>query len=88
MISQECKYNEVNYRFPSISQPIQRFIQRLINRYKQWKLGRLHLDLLLTMEDRMRKDIGLSLTDADSLRTSCSFRVMFQQELNNISSFR
>jgi len=86
MISQEFKYNEANYRFPNIFRLMRQLIERTINRYNQWKQRRQNLGLLLTMEDRMRKDIGLSRTDTDRIRNACTFRVIFQPELNNMKT--
>lgn len=86
MISQECKYNETDYRFPNILQRIRNIVKRTITRYSQWQDRRHNLGLLLGMEERMRKDIGLSRTDIDRLRNTCTFRVMFQPELNNMKT--
>lgn len=86
MISQAYKNNEASYRFPDIFRPIRSFFNRTIDRYHQRKRRRQHLDLLLTMEERTRNDIGLHLTDTDRFRKAHTFRVIFQPELNTIKS--
>ena len=86
MISQEYNYNEESFRFPQIFRPIRQLIERTINRYNPWKQKRQNLAVLLTMEDRMRKDIGLSRVDTDRFRNAYTFRVMFQPELHNLNS--
>ncbi len=86
MILQDCKCNETNYRFSNILRRIWYLIKRTIKRYKQWEERRHNLRLLLTMEDRMREDIGLSRTDIVRISNAHTFRIMFQPESNNMKT--
>ncbi len=88
MISQDCKVNETNYRFPNIPQWIRTLIKPIAKRYKQLKESKHNSNLDITMKDRMRKDIGLRRTDMARIRNAQSFKVMFQPELNDMKTGR
>lgn len=63
-ILNDCRYTEPTHWFSTILLQTWCFIKRLTKRYKQWEERRQNLDLLLSMEDRMLKDIGQSRADA------------------------
>ncbi len=88
MISQDCKVNETNYRFPNIPQWIRTLIKPIVKRYKQLKESKHNPNPVITMADRMRKDIGLRRTDMVRIGNAQSFKVMFQPELNDIKTGR
>lgn len=85
MISQDCQCKETNYGFSTFFQRTWHLAKGTVKRYKKWKRMEHNLRLLLTMEDRMLKDIGLSRADAVRLSNAQTFwKFMFQPESNGM----
>ncbi len=85
MISQDCQSNATNDGFLTFLQRIWHLVKRTRKRYKQWQQMKHNLCLLLSMEDRMLNDIGLSRADAVRLNNAESFRkFMFQSKSNTM----
>ncbi len=95
MISQDCQCNETNELFSNNRRLISRLsntlrriwyrIKRSANRYKQWENMKHNHRLLLTMEDRMLSDIGLSRADAVRISNAHTFwKFVFQPESDDM----
>jgi uncharacterized protein YjiS (DUF1127 family) len=81
MISQDCQCNETNDGFSTFLQRIWYLVKRTGKRYKQWNEMKHNHRLLLTMEDRMLNDIGLSRADAVRISNAHTFwKFLFQAE--------
>ncbi len=84
-ILQDCQCNETNDLFSNTLQRVWYLIKRSATRYKQWKEMKHNHRMLLTMEDRMLKDIGLSRADAVRISNAHTFRkFVFQPESNDM----
>lgn len=70
---QDCQCNQTNQEFPNLLGRTWTGIKRVVNRYNQWNRMKHNHRLLLTMEDRMLKDIGLSRADAVRISQAHSF---------------
>ncbi|MCP3874101.1 MAG: DUF1127 domain-containing protein [Desulfobacteraceae bacterium] len=85
MILQDCQCNETNYPFKITLRRIWYLIKRTVNRYDQWEEMKHNHRILLTMEDRMLKDIGQSRADAVRISNSHTFwKFIFQPESNGM----
>ena len=81
MISQDCQCKETNHGFLNFFQRIWHLVKRTGKRYNQWNEMKHNQLLLLTMEDRMLKDIGLSRADAVRISRAHTFwKFVFQPE--------
>ncbi len=84
-ILQDCQCNETNDQFSNTLHRIWCTIKRTAKRCKQWDEMKHNHRLLLTMEDRMLSDIGLSRADAVRISNAHTFwKFMFQPELNDM----
>ncbi len=80
-IIQDCQCNEKNDLYSNTLRRIWYLIKRTVNRYKQWKEMKYDHRLLLTKEDRMLKDIGLSRADVFRVSNAHTFmKFVFQSE--------
>ncbi len=84
-IIQDCQCNETNDLFSSTLQRVWCLIKRSAIRYKQWKEMKHNHRMLLTMEDRLLSDIGLSRADAVRISNAHTFwKFVFQPESNDM----
>ncbi|MCG8635398.1 MAG: DUF1127 domain-containing protein [Desulfobacterales bacterium] len=70
---QDCRDTRTNYLFSNSLRRAWCFIRRTANRLKKWEEMKHNHRLLLTMEDRMLKDIGLSRADALRISNAHTF---------------
>ena len=85
---QDCQCNEENYlaanTFQRIWDLIKRNanrIKRIANRYREWASLKHNHRLLITMDDRLLKDIGLSRADAVRISNEHTFwKFIFKPE--------
>ncbi len=71
--SQDCQCNQTNQEFPNLLGRTWTRIKNTANRYRQWNRMKHNHRLLLTMDNRMLKDIGLSRADAVRISQAHSF---------------
>ncbi len=82
---QDCQCNETNDHFSNTFQRIWCLIKRTATRVKQWEEMKHNHRLLLTMEDRMLSDIGLSRADAVRISNAHTFwKFVFGPESNDM----
>lgn len=82
---QDCQCSQTNQNFPNLFGRIWTRIKRIANRYRQWDAMKHNHRLLLTMEDRMLQDIGLSRADAVRISQAHSFwKFMCQPETDGM----
>ncbi len=87
MISQDCQCNETNHDFSNFLQRTWTGIKRVVNRYRQWENMKHNHRLLLTMDNRLLKDIGLSRADAVRISNAHSFwKFMCQPETDGMKN--
>jgi len=84
--SQDCRCNETNnLSSKNTLKRIWSLIKGTANRYKKWEEMKHNQELLLTMDDRMLKDIGLSRADAVRISNATPFwKFMIQSESNGV----
>ena len=73
MMISDCQCNQTNQEFSNLLGRTWTRIKRIAHQYKQWNRMKHNHRLLLTMEDRLLKDIGLSRADAVRISNGHSF---------------
>ena len=78
---QDCQCNSENY---PVANPLRRvwdLVKRTAARYREWEKLKYNHSLLIAMDDRMLKDIGLSRADAIRISKAHTFwDFIFQPE--------
>jgi len=88
---QECQCCQCNEEAYQVANPFLRIwdlikrianrIKRIANRYREWESLKHNHRLLITMDDRLLKDIGLSRADAVRISNDHTFwKFIFQSE--------
>ena len=82
---QRCQCNEENYLPANTFRRIWDLIKRMVHRYREWGRLKHNHRLLIAMDDRLLKDIGLSRADAVRVSNAHTFwKFMFQPESNTL----
>ena len=84
MTFEACQTNQRTPLFSNTLRRIWGLTKRTASRYSQWQKMKQNHRLLITMDDRMLKDIGLSRADAIRVSNAHTFwKFMFQPESND-----
>ena len=76
-----CQCNEENYQIENTLRRTWNLIKRTARRYRKWRKMKHDHHLLVTMDARMLKDIGLSRADAIRVSNEHTFwKYMFQPD--------
>ncbi len=86
ILYKECRYHETDYRIFNAAQQLWCQVKQFAYRFQRWGEIQGQRRQLLSMNDRMLKDIGISRADAVRLTSSPGFlEVIFKKDSGDVS---